>query len=952
VLFVSEEVEFPLMRALRQPINAVDGLRVKISVQTSREIAKILLVALGYYLAVVASIQLRFGDSSLSILWPSNAILVAALILSPRKRWWTYLLAVVPVHILVMASLHVGGWWIAYQIAHNTVLSVAIASVLRTLEPRVERFERLREVLNFFTVAVLVPGIVSFVATLPIIALAPHSALLRHGWQGGLLVIWGGRWLTNAVSMLIFVPVILTGITAGAELLRGVPARRYVEAGVLGLALVSVSFMAFGGIQTSAQIQHALFLAPLPLLLWAAVRFGSTGVSWSIAALVCVSSWLAFKEEGPFAQSTSVDRAISMQLFWILLAGPFMSLAAVIKEHDLASATLTESEDRFSHLFEQSSVGIALESLEGRLCHVNPAFCSIFGYSANELLQLSCASLSHPEDAAMEAPLFQELLDGQRTSYQIEKRFFRKDGSEIWGQVSVSLLKGTQAKAPLVIGMLKDITERKLAESQLRASETRLHSTLDLLPARILIVDEMGNIIETNARCRELAAREGSRYPNFKVGKNLFVLCASAKGTNAIPARDVAMSVLQLLKGEPQKDLPLQLCHASNRSRVWFKVSMARFEEYDCPRVVLSYRDVTEMILTREELAKNKQHLSIALEVSHGGTWEWDIVAGTLHWSDGQAWPLQLGQTRFDGQLLRLLQSIPVEDREEINQVVARALQEDSSFAFQFRVTHPDSETRWILARGKIARNPEGQAVKMLGVNVDITDLKRRDSELQQLTGRLIQAQEEERHRISRELHDDIGQQVAVLADDLDSLSRELSGTGPSQVGDQAQTLHRRASELATGIHKLSHELHSSRLQHLGLVAALRELCGKFLSQRRIDIVLRADDFPENLPQDVALCVFRIAQESLNNIVKHSSAQKVTMVLTQQDGLVRLTIADDGIGFNPLAPCTGIGLTSMRERLRLVGGNLAVKSAHGAGTEIRAEIKLPALRRFTATASD
>ncbi len=193
--------------------------------------------------------------------------------------------------------------------------------------------------------------------------------------------------------------------------------------------------------------------------------------------------------------------------------------------------------------------------------------------------------------------------------------------------------------------MIKDITERKTAESQLRASEARLHSTLDLLPVRVIIVDEMGDIVETNARCRELADRDGSGYPNFKVGTNLFLLCASTKGINAIPARDVAKSVMLLLKGEPQKDLPLQLCHA-NGSRVWFKVSMARFEEYECPRVVLSYRDVTEVILAREELAKNKQHLSIALEVSHGGTWEWDIVAEKLYWSDGQAWPFAIWTDR------------------------------------------------------------------------------------------------------------------------------------------------------------------------------------------------------------------------------------------------------------------------------------------------------------------
>ncbi len=316
----------------------------------------------------------------------------------------------------------------------------------------------------------------------------------------------------------------------------------------------------------------------------------------------------------------------------------------------------------------------------------------------------------------------------------------------------------------------------------------------------------------------------------------------------------------------------------------------------------------------------------------------------------GKRGRLRFGQTEFDGRLQQLMQLIPQDDREELQQIVARALQEDSSFSFQYRAVPSDDETRWILARGKVVRNSEGQAIKLLGVNVDITDLKRRDIELQQLTGRLIQAQDEERHRISRELHDDIGQQVAVLADDLDSLGREVSATGQTGIGDQVQNLHQRASELATGIHKLSHELHSSRLQHLGLVAALKELCGKFPSQRQLEIELLADGFPENLTQDVALCVFRIAQEALNNVIKHSNAHKVTVELTQINSLVRLRIVDDGIGFDSKAPSSGIGLTSMRERLRLVGGNLIVKSNPGAGTEVSAEIQLAALRGLSATA--
>jgi len=122
----------------------------------------------------------------------------------------------------------------------------------------------------------------------------------------------------------------------------------------------------------------------------------------------------------------------SMQLFWILLAVPLMPLAAMIQQHKFASRALAESENRFRQLFEQASVGVALESLAGKLEIVNPAFCAMFGYTEAELHQMSCAQLSHPEDFAAEAPLFNELCGGKRSSYQIDKRFFRKDGTLVW----------------------------------------------------------------------------------------------------------------------------------------------------------------------------------------------------------------------------------------------------------------------------------------------------------------------------------------------------------------------------------------------------------------------------------------------------------------------------------------------------------------------------------------
>jgi len=171
----------------------------------------------------------------------------------------------------------------------------------------------------------------------------------------------------------------------------------------------------------------------------------------AIAAIACVSLWRAYRGDGSFARDSSMAKVESMQLFWILLAVPLMPLAAMIQQHKFASRALAESENRFRQLFEQASVGVALESLAGKLEIVNPAFCAMFGYTEAELHQMSCAQLSHPEDFAAEAPLFSELCAGKRSSYQIDKRFFRKDGTLVWGRVSVSLLQPQDGTQPFVI---------------------------------------------------------------------------------------------------------------------------------------------------------------------------------------------------------------------------------------------------------------------------------------------------------------------------------------------------------------------------------------------------------------------------------------------------------------------------------------------------------------------
>jgi signal transduction histidine kinase len=209
------------------------------------------------------------------------------------------------------------------------------------------------------------------------------------------------------------------------------------------------------------------------------------------------------------------------------------------------------------------------------------------------------------------------------------------------------------------------------------------------------------------------------------------------------------------------------------------------------------------------------------------------------------------------------------------------------------------------------------------------------------LAGRLIDAQEQERARISRELHDDFSQRLALLGIGLGQLWKKLSA---ERVAERQSVLEmlQGTKELSSDLHTLSHELHSSRLEHVGLVSALAGLCREVSAKHKIEVEFIGRESPTNLPKDVALCLFRVAQEALGNVVKHSRAQISQVELAGNGSAVTLRVSDSGKGFDPSTqkPDAGIGMIGMRERLRLVGGQLLVKSRPNCGTDIVAEVPL------------
>jgi PAS domain S-box-containing protein len=275
-------------------------------------------------------------------------------------------------------------------------------------------------------------------------------------------------------------------------------------------------------------------------------------------------------------------------------------------------------------------------------------------------------------------------------------------------------------------------------------------------------------------------------------------------------------------------------------------------------------------------------------------------------------------------------------------QTYTAAFDRRESFEMQYLLRRQDGEYRWLLDKGVPRFNPDGTFAGYIGSCIDITERKLAEESLATIGRRLIEAHEEERTWIGRELHDDINQRLALLAVELDRWNQQIRST--PELSDKIRHAQERISQIAKDVQGLSHRLHSSKLEFLGLATAANSFCRELSEQSKVEVQFKHAGIPRNLPKEVSLCLFRVLQEALQNAVKHSGVRSFAVDLQGTESVIDLTIADIGRGFEEQEAFNrdGLGLISMRERLQLVRGQLSVKSKPGAGTTIHARVPLTA----------
>jgi PAS domain S-box-containing protein len=657
------------------------------------------------------------------------------------------------------------------------------------------------------------------------------------------------------------------------------------------------------------------------------------------------------------------------------LAEANAALTKEIKQREQVEATLLDSEQR-SHeqvvelelLYRTAPLGLCHMDRDLRYLRCNEKLAEINGIPPKDHMGRTLREIVPEIAETMESVYHHVIESGNPVVDVVASGATAADPQKVrYFSACYYPVKSEDGVVQGVSSIVQDITERKEAEENLREAHNQLERrveerTKDLAVTNLKLTDE---IIE---RKRTENALKGSE-------ESLRVLLET---TNAIPWEAdaktwqftyVGPKATELLGYSPEqwhekdfwashihpedrefairtclessakcKDFEFEYRMVSSEGKTVWVHDIASVETLDgAPQTLRGFMvDITERKKAEESLRENEERTRLIVDSALDAVVTMDTRGLITGWNPQAetifGWPSEdvIGR-RMDEFI------IPLRYREAHRRGLEHFLASNNAPMLNKRIEltalHRDGHEFPV----ELAIVPirTGESFSFSAFVRDITERKRAENTLQDLRARMINAQEEARRRLARELHDDVSQRLAVLAIEAGKLEQQSNYT-PELIHGKLQGMRDQIVKLAGDIHRISRQLHPSILDDLGLVDAMESECRRFSELEGIPVKFTGDRFPEGTPKDVSLCLYRVAQESLRNIAKHSKATGARVTLTGKNGRVFLSVEDSGVGFEPAKTQgkLGLGLASMEERVKLINGSLSIHSEPGKGTVI------------------
>jgi PAS domain S-box-containing protein len=479
---------------------------------------------------------------------------------------------------------------------------------------------------------------------------------------------------------------------------------------------------------------------------------------------------------------------------------------------------------------------------------------------------------------------------------------------------------------------------RKRSDEALVRSEMLKGAILTSIGSGLAVLDQRGQIVTVNSHWKEFSRVYGSSADlELLVGTNYLEICrrAFASGT-AGAAQDLA-GIKAVLQEESQY-FETECCYPTAEGQRWFSMRVTPFQVPE-GGAVIKVNDITDHKQVAEKLRESEERFRIMADTAPVMVWRSgiDMLCDFFNkpWLEftGRTIEQELGNGWSEG--------VHPQDLQHCLDSYVSSFEARQSFTMEYRLRRADGQFRWLLDKGVPRYAPNGEFAGYIGSCLDITERKLAEQERNELAGRLIDAQEQERSRLARELHDDFNQRLAVLAVDLERCA-EMIRHSPAAASEHMLELWNRASEIGADLHTLSHQLHSSTLDRLGLVLGVNSFCSEFAEQQGIQVDFGYENIPRSVAPQIALSLFRIVQEGLRNVKKHSGSSRAEVRLEGIDDAIHLSLFDRGVGFDRHSHSAhvGLGVRSMEERLRLVDGRFELHSDPMHGTRIDAWVPL------------